>query len=104
MRENYDCRRHAGERIAQGGAAHQAQGLDVDELAAAVEIEEPAGPVLASLIRVRIAAGTPARRPRPFNHQRNWGDLLPRSPRCNTPVTVIMPFDHQDQRNPADRP
>ncbi|WP_158284607.1 hypothetical protein [Azospirillum sp. TSO35-2] len=48
-------RRHAGERIAQGGATssapdsrHQAQGLDVDLLAAAVEIEEPAGPVLAS--------------------------------------------------------
>ncbi|WP_455173364.1 hypothetical protein [Azospirillum largimobile] len=56
----------AGEVIAQGGSApsapddaHQARSLDVDELAAAVEIEEPAGLVLASLIR--IAAGMPAR-------------------------------------------
>jgi hypothetical protein len=49
----------AGKRIAQGGAApsapnsgHQAQGLDIDVLAAAVEIEEPAGSVLASPIRI----------------------------------------------------
>lgn len=37
-------------------AGHQAQGLDIDVLAAAVEIEELTGPVLASLIRIRIAA------------------------------------------------
>ena len=55
MREKFDRARHAGERIGQGGATssapdsrHQAQGLDFDLLAAAVEIEEPAGPVLAS--------------------------------------------------------
>ncbi|WP_376960745.1 hypothetical protein ABNQ39_22565 [Azospirillum sp. A26] len=55
MREKYDGRRHAGEQIAQGSAApsapdsrHQAQGLDIDLLAAVVEIEELAGPVLAS--------------------------------------------------------
>lgn len=55
MREKYDRRRHAGEQIAQGSAApsapdsgHQAQGLDIDVMAAAVKIEEPAGPVLAS--------------------------------------------------------
>ncbi|CAO3358506.1 hypothetical protein [Azospirillum melinis] len=44
----------AGEVIAQGGAApsapdsgHQAQSLDIDVLATAVEIVERAGPVLA---------------------------------------------------------
>lgn len=79
MREKYDCRRHAGERIAQGGGApsvlesgHQAQGLDVDLLAVAVEIEVPAGRVLASLIWITVvsrrgghatAAGHPSRSP-----------------------------------------
>ncbi len=68
----YDRCWHAGEQIAQGCAApsapdsgHQAQGLDIDVLAAVVEIEEPAGPVLAQL----IAAGMPARWPWPFSRQ-----------------------------------
>ena len=79
-----------GERIAQGGAAlsapdngHQAQGLDVDELAAAVEIEKSVGPVLASLPRFRIAAGVPARWPcAPFatlSSVRFWRIVLKKS-------------------------
>ncbi|KAA1053791.1 hypothetical protein FH063_002373 [Azospirillum argentinense] len=34
--------------------AHRAQGLDVDELAVEVEIEEPAGPVLVILPPVSV--------------------------------------------------
>ena len=55
MREKYDRRRHAGEQIAQGSAPpsapdsrHHAHGLDIHVVAAVVEIEESAGPVLAS--------------------------------------------------------
>jgi len=77
MREKYDRRRHAGERTAQGGAApsvpesgHQAQGLDVDLLAVAVEIGEPAGPVLASLTRIWIAAVCRRGDHAPFSRQR----------------------------------
>ncbi len=56
-------------RIAEGAAApsapgsgHQAQGLDIDVVAAVMKIEEPAGSVLAQL----IAAGMPARWPSLF--------------------------------------
>lgn len=52
MREKFDRTQRAGERISQGGAApstpdsgHQEHGLDIDVVAAVVEIEEPAGPV-----------------------------------------------------------
>lgn len=57
MREKYDRRRRRA-----AGSGHQAQGLDADVLATAVEIEEPAGPVLAQL----IAADMPARWPWPL--------------------------------------
>lgn len=100
MREKYDRRRHAGEQIAQGGdmssapdSGHQAQGLDVDVLAVAAEIEELAGPVLAQL----IAAGMPARWPwpllrqRPDAHGRSFTRQIanlgwPTMRRCNLPV------------------
>ncbi|WP_376964484.1 hypothetical protein ABNQ39_27345 [Azospirillum sp. A26] len=49
--------------IVQGGTApsppdigHQARGLDVDLLAVSTEIEEPAGRVLASLIRITVVS------------------------------------------------